>query len=71
MKDDMFSPPTKSVKAIMKSFKAIGKYNAKFLESLEGGLSRSSYFNAQNKKILGQSINESKNGEVTPIESIL
>ncbi len=45
LKDDIFSPPpTKNTGAVMKSFKVTGKYNAKFLESLEKGLSRSKYF---------------------------
>jgi hypothetical protein len=43
--DDIFSPPpTKSASAVIRGFKATGKYNKKFLESLEKGLSRSSYF---------------------------
>ena len=45
IEDDIFSPPpTKNTNAIIKNFKATGKYSAKFLESLAKGLSRSSYF---------------------------
>lgn len=45
MKDDIFSPPpTKSASVIIRDFKATGKYNKKFLDSLEKGLLRSSYF---------------------------
>lgn len=45
MKDDIFSPPpTKSTSVIIRDFKATGKYNKKFLDSLEKGLLRSSYF---------------------------
>lgn len=45
MKDDIFSPPpTKNASVIIKDFKATGKYNKKFLESLEKGFLRSSYF---------------------------
>ncbi|MFA5831320.1 MAG: hypothetical protein WC878_05820 [Candidatus Paceibacterota bacterium] len=45
MDSDIFSPPpTKSAGTVIKGFKATGKYNAKFLESLKKGLSRSSYF---------------------------
>lgn len=45
MEGDIFSPPpTKSASTVIKGFKATGKYNKKFLESLEKGLLRSSYF---------------------------
>lgn len=45
IQDDVFSPPpTKSARAVIKGFKATGKYNEKFLESLKKGLARSSYF---------------------------
>jgi len=45
IEDDIFSaPPTKSASSVMKSFKAAGKYSKEFLESLEKGLARSSYF---------------------------
>ena len=45
VKNDIFSPPpTKNASVIIKDFKATGKYNKKFLESLEKGLLRSSYF---------------------------
>mgnify|MGYP001558801314 CR=1 FL=1 len=42
---DIFSPPpTKNVGTVIKGFKKTGKYNQKFIESLQKGLSRSSYF---------------------------
>jgi hypothetical protein len=45
IEDDIFSPPpTKNAGIVVKGFKETRKYNAKFLESLEKGLSRSSYF---------------------------
>lgn len=45
MEDDIFaSPPVKNIKKIIKEFKKAGKYNQKFLTSLEKGLKRSSYF---------------------------
>ena len=45
MKENVFaSPPVRDAKKIIKNFKATGEYNQKFLESLEKGLKRSSYF---------------------------
>ena len=45
MKENLFaSPSVRDVKEIIKSFKETGKYNDKFLKSLEKGLKRSSYF---------------------------
>ena len=45
LKEDMFaSPPTRSVKKIIESFKETRRYNKEFLKSLEEGLKRSSYF---------------------------
>lgn len=41
--DEFVSPP-KSRAVVMKAFKKTGKYNAKFLESLNQGLKRSTYF---------------------------
>ena len=44
--EDFFaSPPTKNVKDIIKAFKQTGKYNEDFINSIENGLKRSSYFN--------------------------
>lgn len=43
--DNLFaSPPTRNVKEVIKAFEATGKYNKRFLQSLERGLSRSAYF---------------------------
>jgi len=43
--EDFFSPPpTRDKKEVIDAFKATGKYSQKFLESLEQGLGRSSYF---------------------------
>ena len=43
--DEIFAPPpTRNVKEVVKAFKATGLYNKKFLQSLEKGLKRSSYF---------------------------
>jgi DNA polymerase III delta prime subunit len=45
LKDDIFSsPPTRDKRKILDEFEKSGKYNKKFLESLEKGMSRSSYF---------------------------
>ena len=45
MEEDFFaSPPTKNVQKIIKEFRQTGRYNRKFLESLEKGLRHSSYF---------------------------
>ncbi|MCK4520622.1 hypothetical protein KAT95_02015 [Candidatus Parcubacteria bacterium] len=45
MKENLFaSPSVRDTKEIIKSFKETGKYNDKFLKSLEKGLKRSSYF---------------------------
>ena len=38
-------PPIKDIDKIMKDFRGIGKYNEKFLKSLEQGLRKSHYFN--------------------------
>jgi len=40
------TPPEKSRKKIINSFKKTNKYNQKFLSSLSQGLKRSSYFKA-------------------------
>ncbi len=45
IEEDIFSPPpTKDVKGIIKAFQKTGLYNRKFIDSLEKGLKRSSYF---------------------------
>lgn len=45
LQEDIFSPPpTQSRKSVIKEFRATGRYNKKFLESLAKGLKRSSYF---------------------------
>ena len=45
LQSDIFaSPPTKKVGDVVRSFAATKKYNRKFLQSLEKGLRRSSYF---------------------------
>jgi len=45
LKGDIFSaPPTRSRKSVLKAFRETGKYNQKFLASLEKGLKRSPYF---------------------------
>jgi len=45
LKEDIFaSPPTRSVKKIIESFKATRLYNKEFLRSLKEGLKRSLYF---------------------------
>ena len=45
IEDDIFSPPpTKDTKEIIYAFKKTGLYNQKFIDSLEKGLKRSSYF---------------------------
>lgn len=47
LEEDIFSaPPTRSAKAVISDFKAINKYKKSFLDSLEKGLKRSSYFKA-------------------------
>ena len=38
------SPPTRSIKKMMKGFRDTEKYSEEFLKSLEDGLRRSSYF---------------------------
>ena len=38
------SPPTKSVRVVMKEFKATQRYSAAFLRDLEAGMTRSGYF---------------------------
>ena len=43
--EDIFSPPpTKSVKNVIRAFRATKKYNRNFLKGLERGLKQSSYF---------------------------
>ncbi len=45
LKEDVFSPPpAKIVKTVTKAFQETGRYNEKFLKSLERGLKRSSHF---------------------------
>ena len=45
LEEDIFaSPPIKNTKDVVREFKKSGLYNRKFLKSLEGGLTRSSYF---------------------------
>jgi hypothetical protein len=45
IEENIFSPPpTKDVKKIIKAFQKTGLYNPKFIDSLEKGLKRSSYF---------------------------
>ena len=43
------TPPTKSAGKIMAGFRQAGKYNQKFLDSLEKGLTKSTYFNSSFK----------------------
>lgn len=48
LEEDIFaSPPIKNTKKIIGEFKKSGYYNQRFLESLEKGLKRSSYFKAK------------------------
>ena len=43
--EDIFStPPTRAVKKVMQEFKDTKRYSTAFLNSLEKGLSRSTYF---------------------------
>ena len=43
--EDIFAcPPTKKTKEIIKEFKATGLYGASFINDMEKGLKRSSYF---------------------------
>jgi len=45
MEEDHFaSPPTRSIKDIVRAFQKTKKYNQKFIENLKKGLKRSSYF---------------------------
>ena len=45
--DDIYAPPpTKDPKVFMEAFRKTGKYNKKFLDGLEKGLSRSSHFHS-------------------------
>ncbi|MEW6068646.1 MAG: hypothetical protein AB1610_10200 [Nitrospirota bacterium] len=45
IEEDIFSPPpTKDIKEIIKAFQKTGLYNQKFIDNLEKGLKRSSYF---------------------------
>lgn len=47
VEEDIFAPPpTRKVKDVLQAFVATKKYNKNFLESLERGLKRSSYFHA-------------------------
>ncbi len=49
MAEDVFaSPPVENVEKVVKEFAAIGRYNQKFLKSLEKGLKRSNYFDNKN-----------------------
>lgn len=42
---DIFSPPpTKDIKELIGAFKKTGLYNQNFIDSIEKGLKRSSYF---------------------------
>lgn len=43
-KDTFSPPPTRDRKMILKEFGKTKKYNQKFLDSLERGMKRSSYF---------------------------
>lgn len=48
LEEDIFaSPPNKNAKEVIGEFKKSGLYNQKFIKSLEGGLSRSSYFRSK------------------------
>lgn len=40
------TPPTKDIGKVMDGFRKTGKYNQKFLASLEKGLAKSTYFNS-------------------------
>lgn len=45
IREDFFaSPPTRSIKEIVRAFEATNLYKDKFIKSLERGLKRSSYF---------------------------
>lgn len=45
LEEDIFTPPPiRNSKAVIKEFRAMKRYNQKFLESLSKGLRRSSYF---------------------------
>lgn len=45
LEEDVFAvPPTKNSKEIIREFKKSKVYNRKFIDSLERGLKRSSYF---------------------------
>ena len=45
LKEDIFSSPSvRNTKMVMREFGGTGRYNKKFLESLEKGLKRSTYF---------------------------
>jgi hypothetical protein len=45
---DVFSPPpTRDRKEVMREFRATKKYSTAFLESLDKGLARSSYFKSR------------------------
>jgi len=45
MEKDIFSPPpTKNIGEIINAFKSTKKYNQQFINALEKGLERSSYF---------------------------
>lgn len=42
--EDIFSPPPRNIKEIIREFKEIGIYSPEFIKDLERGLKRSSYF---------------------------
>jgi hypothetical protein len=44
MPNDVFLPPVRSRKQVLKEFKKTGKYTAQFLKHLSKGLKRSNYF---------------------------
>ena len=45
LQKNIFSPPpTRDARKVVKAFRATKKYNKNFLESLQRGLGRSSYF---------------------------
>lgn len=47
VEEDILSPPpTRSIKDVLQAFSTTKRYNKRFLESLERGLKRSSYFKA-------------------------
>jgi hypothetical protein len=45
LEDDLFSPPpTTDNKSVIAAFRKTGRYNEKFLKSLDAGLKKSSHF---------------------------